>query len=146
MAASTVGRIDTHLRNAVPLVWGSLRLAPIIWTFYLVYIVCAYAEQYVMVSKYAIALDSGIEHELCSFTFTSVIWSHNSIITRSHTKLMLHMEWFENNFYTTKWHISIGPMVSSFVAGTFLHGTTVYAMPPQTVGKIYFKWLRTIVD
>ena len=29
MAASTVGRIHTHLRNAVPLVWGSLRLAPI---------------------------------------------------------------------------------------------------------------------
>ena len=34
MAASTdrrsVGRIDIHLRNEVPLVWGSLRLAPII--------------------------------------------------------------------------------------------------------------------
>ena len=28
MAASMVGRIDTHLRNAVPLVWDSLRLAP----------------------------------------------------------------------------------------------------------------------
>ena len=30
MATSTVGRIHTHLRNAVPLVWGSLRLAPTI--------------------------------------------------------------------------------------------------------------------
>ena len=27
--AQSVGRIHTHLRNAVPLVWGSLRLAPI---------------------------------------------------------------------------------------------------------------------
>ena len=27
MAASMVGCIHTHLRNAVPLVWGSLRLA-----------------------------------------------------------------------------------------------------------------------
>ena len=30
MAASMVGRVHTHLRNAVPLVWGSLRLAPTI--------------------------------------------------------------------------------------------------------------------
>ena len=30
MAASTYSRIHTHLRNAVPLVWGSLRLAPTI--------------------------------------------------------------------------------------------------------------------
>ena len=29
MVANTVGRIHTHLCNAVPLVWGSLRLAPI---------------------------------------------------------------------------------------------------------------------
>ena len=29
MAASTVDHIHTHLRNAVLLVWGSLRLAPI---------------------------------------------------------------------------------------------------------------------
>ena len=26
MAASRHGRVDTHLHNAVPLVWGSLRL------------------------------------------------------------------------------------------------------------------------
>ena len=28
MVGRSVGRIHTHLRNAVPLVWGSLRLAP----------------------------------------------------------------------------------------------------------------------
>ena len=30
MAASKQANIHTHMRNAVPLVWGSLRLAPII--------------------------------------------------------------------------------------------------------------------
>ena len=100
------------------------------------YIVCAYAEQYVMVFKYAIALDSRIEHELCIFTFTSVIWSHNSIITRSHTKLMLHMEWFENNFV----HYQMTHIYRSYGVLTcckHYSGTIVYAMPPQIVGKIY---------
>ena len=64
MATSTVGRIHTHLRNAVPLVWGLLRLAPITyWCFYVLLIlgvVFKRSQQLVSSGRLCIASRSAI--------------------------------------------------------------------------------------